>query len=252
MEYCSNGQLYELINLQPNKFLHEKHCKFFASEILIGLQYLHLRGYIYRDIKPENILIDKFGHILLTDFDLSFISGCTPTLEIIKNNHNNHHNHNKNPNGDTVIYHLEPNNNRTNSFVGTEEYVAPEIIEGKGYTSTVDWWSFGILLFELCFGKTPFKGSTRTETFENIIKGDLHFPITQNISDEFKDLLTKLLIKIPNKRLGGTNGAEEIKEHPFFKDINWALIRNSRTPFHRIYKRRSRETSRENSKFPEY
>jgi PAS domain S-box-containing protein len=264
MEYCNNGQLYELMSLQSNKRFSEKQCKFFASQILIGLQYLHLHGFIYRDIKPENILIDKQGNILLTDFDLSYTTVCNPTVEILhrddeiyyengearrseelRRSIDNTFYHAHNPNGDKVIYHLEPINKRTNSFVGTEEYVAPDIIKGDGYNSTVDWWSFGVLLFELYYGKTPFKGKTRSDTFKNITNAELEFPIIPAICNGFRDLIERLLIKDSKKRLGSKNGAEEIKLHPFFKDINWALVRNVQTPLQKALKKR--EKSKEHS-----
>jgi len=120
-----------------------------------------------------------------------------------------------------------------NSFVGTEEYLAPEIITGAGHDFMIDWWSFGILIYELSYGFSPFRGPRRDVTFENVIKKPLHFPkldAAEDISDDCKDLLRQLLKKRPTERLGHERGAEDIKRHPWFADINWGLIGNSPPP----------------------
>ena len=122
---------------------------------------------------------------------------------------------------------------RANSFVGTEEYLAPEIITGAGHDFMIDWWSFGILIYELSYGFSPFRGPRRDVTFENVIKKPLHFPTldaAEDISDDCKDLLRQLLKKRPIERLGHERGAEDIKRHPWFADINWGLIGNSPPP----------------------
>jgi len=121
----------------------------------------------------------------------------------------------------------------TNSFVGTEEYIAPEVIKGFGHTSAVDWWTFGILLFELLFGTTPFRGRTRDDTFGHILGGEIKFPdrtAYAPISRQCKDLIQHLLHPDPTKRLGATHGACEVKKHPWFKGIKWELIRNEEPP----------------------
>lgn len=120
---------------------------------------------------------------------------------------------------------------RANSFVGTEEYLAPEIINGTGHSAPVDWWSFGILIFELLYGITPFRGERRDQTFENILTAPLQFPDKPVISPECQDLIAQLLVKDPAKRLGTRLGAEEIKQHAFFQGINWALLRNEPPPY---------------------
>ncbi|GAB4820055.1 hypothetical protein N2152v2_007101 [Parachlorella kessleri] len=120
---------------------------------------------------------------------------------------------------------------RANSFVGTEEYLAPEVITGAGHTCMVDWWSFGILLYELLYGCTPFRGARRDATFDNVLKKPLAFPDTPHISDHARDLIARLLNKDPSQRLGAGAGADEIKQHPWFAGINWALIRNQTPPF---------------------
>jgi serine/threonine protein kinase len=120
---------------------------------------------------------------------------------------------------------------RANSFVGTEEYLAPEIINAGGHCGGVDWWSFGILLHELVYGTTPFRGTRRDETFDNILKAPLQLPAKPSVSEACQDLMSKLLVKDPAKRLGSMSGAEEIKAHPWFEGINWALLRNETPPY---------------------
>lgn len=240
MEYCDGGELYGLLNAQPKKRIKEAHARFYASEVLIAIQYLHLLGYVYRDLKPENALLHKSGHILLTDFDLSYARGTSiPKLErvlkprpAIKGK----------PQTPAEFYTLfaEPVA-RANSFVGTEEYLAPEVINAAGHGAPVDWWSLGILLYELVYGFTPFRGSRRDETFDNILKMQLTFPEKPAVSEAFQDLVSQLLVKDPTQRLGTKTGADEIKQHPFFKSINWALVRNQVPPY--IPKRMSRSSA---------
>lgn len=120
---------------------------------------------------------------------------------------------------------VEPTSARSNSFVGTHEYLAPEIIKGEGHGSAVDWWTYGIFLFELLYGKTPFKGPGNEETLTNVVSRSLKFPSSPVVSYHARDLIRGLLIKDPENRLGSAKGAAEIKHHPFFEGLNWALIR---------------------------
>ncbi|XP_074302349.1 serine/threonine-protein kinase D6PKL1-like [Silene latifolia] len=119
----------------------------------------------------------------------------------------------------------EPTDARSNSFVGTHEYLAPEIVKGEGHGSAVDWWTYGIFLFELLYGKTPFKGSSNEETLANAVSESLRFPETPLVSFHAKDLIRGLLMKNPENRLGFARGATELKQHAFFEGLNWALIR---------------------------
>ncbi|KAK1375767.1 serine/threonine-protein kinase D6PKL1 [Heracleum sosnowskyi] len=119
----------------------------------------------------------------------------------------------------------EPTDARSNSFVGTHEYLAPEIIKGEGHGSAVDWWTFGVLLYELLYGKTPFKGIGNDETLANVVLQNLKFPDTPLVSFQARDLIRSLLVKEPENRLGSQRGTAEIKKHPFFEGLNWALIR---------------------------
>ncbi|KAL6998091.1 Serine/threonine-protein kinase kipk2, partial [Sarracenia purpurea var. burkii] len=124
----------------------------------------------------------------------------------------------------------EPTDARSNSFVGTHEYLAPEIIKGEGHGSAVDWWTFGIFLYELLYGKTPFKGAGNEETLANVVLQSLEFPESPLVSYQARDLIQGLLVKEPENRLGSERGAAEIKQHPFFDGLNWALIRCASPP----------------------
>lgn len=125
---------------------------------------------------------------------------------------------------------VEPVSARSNSFVGTHEYLAPEIIKGEGHGSAVDWWTFGIFLYELLYGKTPFKGSSNEDTISNVVSQCLKFPQSPMVSSHARDLIRRLLKKEPENRLGSAKGAAEIKQHPFFEGLNWALIRCETPP----------------------
>ncbi|CAH6719653.1 serine/threonine-protein kinase Kin82p [[Candida] jaroonii] len=214
MEYCMGGEFFRALQTRENKCIHENDAKFYASEVIAALEYLHLMGFIYRDLKPENILLHQSGHIMLSDFDLSKQSQLkqNPIMNDLK---------------------LDTkkciDGFRTNSFVGTEEYIAPEVIRGKGHTSLVDWWTLGIFIYEMIHGTTPFKGADRKKTFSNILKKDVRFE-GKNVSSHCKSLIKKLLIKDENKRLGSKNGASDIKNHSFFKNVQWALLRNQQPP----------------------
>ena len=119
----------------------------------------------------------------------------------------------------------------TNSFVGTEEYLSPEVLSGSGHSAPVDWWELGIFIYELAYGTTPFKANRREQTFENIMHKQLAFPECPEVSQNLKDIVTKLLVRDPAKRLGTFGGGETIKRHDFYGDINWALIRWETPPY---------------------
>lgn len=229
-------------------------------------------GIVYRDLKPENVLVREDGHIMLSDFDLALCCTFSPTL--IKSS-NSEANHLKNsaaycvqtsciepscmqptcftprffmggrnkkdskltkPRRAEMNHHLtpelivEPTSARSMSFVGTHEYLAPEIIKGEGHGSAVDWWTFGIFLYELLFGKTPFKGSENRATLFNVVGEPLRFPEVPAISFAARDLIRGLLVKDPLQRLAYKRGATELKQHPFFQSVNWALIRCASPP----------------------
>ncbi|CAG8593254.1 13210_t:CDS:10 [Ambispora gerdemannii] len=225
MEYCMGGEFFRALQTRPGKCLAEEDAKFYAAEVIAALEYLHLMGFIYRDLKPENILLHQSGHIMLSDFDLSKQSHPANMPCIVKNSSGN-----APPSIDTksCIANL-----RTNSFVGTEEYIAPEVIKGYGHSSAVDWWTLGILIYEMLYGITPFKGQSRNATFSNILKNDVYFPEPAGsvpVSNLCKSLIRKLLCKDENRRLGSKAGASDVKAHPFFKSTQWALLRHATPP----------------------
>ncbi|PKU59653.1 phototropin-1A [Dendrobium catenatum] len=224
-DYCPGGELFILLDRQPLKVLKEDAVRFYAAEVLIALEYLHCQGIIYRDLKPENILIQRDGHILLTDFDLSCLTSCKPQLLLPNTGAKKKQKKGRTP----PVFVAEPMR-ASNSFVGTEEYIAPEIITGAGHTSAVDWWALGILLFEMLYGYTPFRGKTRQKTFANILQKDLKFPKSISVGLHARQLMYRLLHRDPQNRLGSHEGANEIKRHPFFNGIDWALIRCMRCP----------------------
>ncbi|KAL6863809.1 hypothetical protein ACP4OV_016712 [Aristida adscensionis] len=278
MEFCPGGDLHTLRQKQPGKYFPEQAAKFYVAEVLLALEYLHMLGIIYRDLKPENVLVREDGHIMLSDFDLSLRCAVSPTL-LRSSNPGTDSNQKGNsaycvqpvciepaciqpscvttttcfsprffskskkekkekkakadmasqvrPLPELVA---EPTDARSMSFVGTHEYLAPEIIKGEGHGSAVDWWTFGIFLYELLFGKTPFKGSGNRATLFNVVGQPLRFPEAPVVSFAARDLIRGLLIKEPQHRLAYKRGATEIKQHPFFEGVNWALIRCATPP----------------------
>nr|AML78840.1 putative LOV domain-containing protein [Chamaecyparis hodginsii] len=225
-DFAPGGELFWLLDRQPTKAVKEDAVRFYAAEVVVALEYLHCQGVIYRDLKPENVLIQRDGHVLLTDFDLSFLTSCKPKLikhpripKRIRKVKNEPH----------PVFIAEPTV-ASNSFVGTEEYIAPEIITGTGHSSAVDWWALGVLIYEMLYGRTPFRGKNRQKTFANILHKDLTFPSSIPVSLAVRQLMRGLLHRDPANRLGSSKGASEIKGHPFFRGIHWALIRCMEPP----------------------
>ncbi|VAH46909.1 unnamed protein product [Triticum turgidum subsp. durum] len=219
-DFCPGGELFAALDKQPLKIFREDSARFYAAEVVIGLEYLHCLGIIYRDLKPENILLQADGHIVLTDFDLSFLTSSKP--HVIKHSTSLKRRRSKEFMPPSFV--SDPST-PSNSFVGTEEYIAPEVITGAGHTSAIDWWALGILLYEMLYGRTPFRGKNRKKTFYNILHKDLTFPSSIPVSLEAKQLIHGLLQRDPSSRIGSNTGANDIKEHPFFEDIYWPLIR---------------------------
>nr|AML77378.1 putative LOV domain-containing protein [Euploca racemosa] len=223
-DFCPGGELFALLDRQPLKIFREDSARFYAAEVLISLEYLHCLGIVYRDLKPENILLQEDGHVVLTDFDLSFKTTCKP--QVLKHQAPKRR---RSSSQEPPKFVAEPIV-QSNSFVGTEEYIAPEIITGTGHSSAIDWWALGILLYEMLYGRTPFRGKNRQKTFANILYKDLTFPSSIPVSLTARQLIHALLNKDPASRLGSTAGANEIKEHPFFRGINFPLIRCMNPP----------------------
>ncbi|XP_011139215.1 ribosomal protein S6 kinase beta-1 [Harpegnathos saltator] len=198
LEYLCGGELFTYLD-REGIFLEDTAC-FYLSEIILALQHLHNQGIIYRDLKPENILLDGEGHVKLTDFGL-----CKEHIQ-----------------EGTV----------THTFCGTIEYMAPEILTRSGHGKAVDWWSLGALMFDMLTGMPPFTGDDRRKTIEKILRGKLSLP--QYLTPDARDLIRKLLKRQVVQRLGsGPEDAEQIKNHNFFKHINWqdVIARKLDPPF---------------------
>nr|KAJ3418594.1 camp-dependent protein kinase catalytic subunit [Polyrhizophydium stewartii] len=184
MEFVAGGDLFTF--LRKSKLFAEPVAKFYICEVIIVLEYLHSKSVVYRDLKPENILLDSTGHIKLADF--GFAKRLTTT---------------------------------TSSFCGTPDYIACEIVAAKPYTFTVDWWSLGVLVFELLSGKTPFRADNSEGIYNNIQSGRIQW--VSQITGSIKDLVAGLLDQDPRRRLGA-RGAGEIKSSKWFADVNWEKI----------------------------
>ncbi|KAH8737291.1 kinase-like domain-containing protein [Ilyonectria robusta] len=189
-DYMSGGELFW--HLQKEGRFDEKRAKFYIAELILAIQHLHHSDIVYRDLKPENILLDANGHIALCDFGLS-------KANLTKN--------------DT-----------TNTFCGTTEYLAPEVLlDESGYTKMVDFWSLGVLVFEMCCGWSPFYAEDTQQMYKNIAFGKVRFP-RDTLSQEGRNFVKGLLNRNPKHRLGATDDAEELKRHAFFADIDWTLL----------------------------
>lgn len=225
LDYCAGGEFFKILQSMPDRRLPEDHVRFYCAEILSALEYLHMKGYIHRDLKPENILLHGSGHIMLADFDLAKQAEKPTLVEVVQNMFSKRI---KYVTPDFKL-HSKPNIS-TNSFVGTWEYLAPEVFSDNMYSGAVDWWSFGVLIYEMLYGVSPFHDKTGDEIKQNIIAGKLNFPSAITISKEAKKIIKLLLKTNPKNRLGSEHGAADIKCHPFFEKINWGLLYNMTPP----------------------
>ncbi|KAG5913433.1 hypothetical protein E4U61_006903 [Claviceps capensis] len=192
LEYGQGGELFTHLNTE--KMFSESVTAFYMAEMMLAISHLHNDlGVVYRDLKPENCLLDADGHLLLTDFGLSKVS-------------------------------VEKSEDSCNSILGTVEYMAPEVILGKKYGKAVDWWSYGALGYDLMTGNPPFRGQNHAKIQDNIVKQKLVLPYF--LSPDAKDLLTRLLRKEPHKRLGSNmpKDLQTLKKHRFFRKIDWKKL----------------------------
>jgi protein kinase A len=195
MDYIEGGELFTL--LRKSQRFPNPVAKFYAAEVCLALEYLHSHNIIFRDLKPENILLDRNGHIKLTDFGFSKeVKDVTYTL------------------------------------CGTPDYIAPEVVATKPYNKSVDWWSFGILIFEMLTGYTPFYDTSPMKTYENILAGNVVYP--EYLHPDATNLLKRLITKSLSERLGNLqNGTDDVKNHPWFSEVVWErlLSRDIETPY---------------------
>nr|KYP48199.1 Serine/threonine-protein kinase OXI1 [Cajanus cajan] len=248
IDYCHGGTLHSLRKKQPHKTFSEETIRFYAVELVLALEYLHNFGVVYRDLKPENIMIQESGHIMLVDFDLSKMlhksnsSSCnsspgsdsSPEKDRRKRRfsrfncycHSAQLIHDSEIPSQLMRRRSESDSvEKSNSFVGTEDYVAPEVISGEGHDFGVDWWSLGVVLYEMLYGKTPFKGANRKETFHQILTKE---PELTGETTPLRDLIKKLLTKDPNRRIE----VDDIKGHDFFKCVKWdTILEIARPPY---------------------
>ncbi|XP_010277519.1 PREDICTED: serine/threonine-protein kinase WAG1-like [Nelumbo nucifera] len=248
IDYCPGGDLHSLLRKQPTHRFRVDSVRFFAAEVLVALEYLHALGVVYRDLKPENVLIRDDGHIMLSDFDLCFRADVLPTLDKRHFHPAGVESTKKQPTcfgtvsrrrkmTEVAEFVAEPTTAFSKSCVGTHEYLAPELLSGNGHGNGVDWWAFGVFIYELLYGQTPFKGGSKEATLRNIASTkSFRFRDCGRADEEeegiseARDLIQRLLVKDPRRRLGYAKGATEIKQHPFFKRIKWPLIRSYRPP----------------------
>lgn len=188
MEYVNGGELFSYLRKEGR--LPNDHARFYAAEIILAFQYLHGVNVVYRDLKPENLLIDYSGHMKITDF------GFAKVVE-----------------------------DRTWTLCGTPEYLAPEIIQSKGHSKSVDWWALGILLFEMLAGYPPFYDENPFGIYQKVLAGRIDFP--RHFDVKAKDLIKRLLTHDRTKRYGCLKaGAEDIKKHKWYKNVDWDVVLN--------------------------
>jgi len=187
MDFVEGGELFSL--LRKSQRFPNPVAKFYAAEVTLALEYLHSKHIIYRDLKPENLLLDRHGHLKITDFGFAKkVPDITWTL------------------------------------CGTPDYLAPEVVSSKGYNKSVDWWSLGILIFEMLCGFTPFwDGGSPMKIYENILKGRVKYP--PYIHPDAQDLLQRLITADLTKRLGNLHGgSEDVKSHQWFAEVTWERL----------------------------
>ena len=223
MEYLPGGDLMNL--LMKKETLPEEQAKFYLCELILAIETVHQKNCIHRDVKPDNILIDKDGHIKISDFGLAKIPDNYFVEDIISIKQEGIQNK-ENINNNTNTKHK-----RHLSCVRTAYYVAPEVLRKEEYDKSIDWWSVGVIFYEMLYGYAPFFSRDAYEVCNMVLNYEKHlkFPRNPVISQKAKDLILQLITE-PSKRLG-KKGAEEIKLHSFFAGINWKKLRKTTPPF---------------------
>jgi serum/glucocorticoid-regulated kinase 2 len=189
LDYLPGGELF--YHLKRERRFEEERVRLYSAELVLALEHLHVRDIVYRDLKPENVLLDSGGHVCLTDFGLSKEAVAT--------------------------------GGRTKTFCGTPEYIAPEILQGLGHGKPVDWWSLGTLVYEMLVGLPPFYSTDVNTMYEKILRGELTFP--SYVSPDARTLLAALLQRSPDLRLGsGLGDAEQLKSHAWFSGMDWGRV----------------------------
>ncbi|MCJ1321752.1 Serine/threonine-protein kinase [Xylographa vitiligo] len=247
MEYLPGGDL--MTSLIKYEVFSEDVTRFYIAEILLAIEAVHTLGFIHRDIKPDNILMDAEGHIKLTDFGLS--TGFHPKhdasyyQQLLRGTSTTRRDNRSSVQLDQINLTVS-NRGQVNSWrqsrrrmaystVGTPDYIAPEIFSGQGYTFSCDWWSLGAIMFECMIGWPPFCAEDPHDTYRKIVDWQytLQFPEDIHLSPSPESLIRSLLCDAPNRlgHEGGPHGAAEIKAHPFFDGVNWNQLRSIHAPF---------------------
>jgi len=192
LDACLGGEIFTLLRKQ--RYFSEDTSRFFSASVVEAFDYMHSQSIVYRDLKPENLVLNRNGYVKVADFGFAkFVMDKTYTL------------------------------------CGTPDYLAPEIVTGQGHGKGVDWWTVGVLIYELCSGVSPFYSSDQTEMYRKIVRGRFRTP--KYFSDEAKDIIHRLLKNKPTKRLGVTRGgAKSIRRHPWFASFQWQEFRAETLP----------------------
>ncbi|MED6206829.1 hypothetical protein PIB30_030390 [Stylosanthes scabra] len=227
MEYLPGGDMMTL--LMRKDILTEDETRFYIGETVLAIESIHRHNYIHRDIKPDNLLLDRYGHVRLSDFGLCKPLDCSTLeeadLSVGQNAQGSAQNDDRTTPKRTQQEQLEhwQQNRRTLAYstVGTPDYIAPEVLLKKGYGMECDWWSLGAIMYETLVGYPPFYSDDPMSTCRKIVnwKSHLKFPEEARLSPEAKDLISKLLCNVAQRL--GSNGADEIKDHPFFNGVAW-------------------------------
>ncbi|XP_071685791.1 probable serine/threonine protein kinase IREH1 [Rutidosis leptorrhynchoides] len=229
MEYLNGGDLYSL--LRNLGCLDEDVARIYIAEVVLALEYLHSLRVVHRDLKPDNLLIAHDGHIKLTDFGLSKVGLIDSTDDLSGPAMSGTSLLGENASQSQSLSESQQEIRKNRSAVGTPDYLAPEILLGTGHGTSADWWSVGVILFELIVGIPPFNAEHPQMIFDNILNRNIPWPaVPDEMSPDAQDLIDQLLTEDPNQRLGA-RGATEVKQHPYFRDINWDTLARQKAAF---------------------